>query len=117
MKEIDSVDYKRIGSRIREIRVKRKMSQAELAEKTQLSLPHISDIELGKTKMKLSTFVSLTEVLQVSADSVLRSNIPEVNGIYQNEFSELLSDCTPSEIDSILKIVKELKQTFHQKND
>lgn len=113
MKEIDSLDYKKIGSRIREIRIKRKMSQAELAEKTQICLPHISDIELGKTKMKLSTFVSITEALQVSADSILRSNVPEVNNIYQSEFAELLSDCSPMEIDSIIKIVKELKFTFH----
>ena len=48
-------------------------------------------------------------------EEVLRPDIPQVNSIYQNEFGEILGDCTPDEIDSILKIVKELKATLHQK--
>ncbi len=63
--------------------------------------------------MMLSTFVRITEALQVSADVLLRPDVPEVNGIYRNEFSDILVDCTPSEIDSILRIVKELKETLH----
>ena len=64
--------------------------------------------------MMLSTFVRITEALQVSADVLLRPDVPEVNGIYRNEFSDILVDCTPSEIDSILRIVKELKETLHK---
>ena len=61
--------------------------------------------------------VYITEALQVSADVLLRTNIPEVNGIYQGEFKDLLADCSPAEIDSILKIVKELKTTMRIKKD
>jgi len=109
LNEKDTLDYKRIGQRIRDFRGKKKLSQADLADAAQISLSHISDIELGKTKMKLATFVRICETLQVSSDTLLRPNTPEVNGIYQNEFSELLKDCTPGEIDSILAIVKEIK--------
>lgn len=108
-------EYKKIGARIREIRIKNGMSQADLSVKAHISLPHVSDIELGKTKMLLATFVRIAEALQVSADVLLRPDIPQVNSIYQNEFAEILGDCTPNEIDSILKIVKELKATLHQK--
>ena len=51
--------------------------------------------------------------LQVSADVLLRTDIPEVNTLYKSEFAEVLADCTPSEIDSILKIVKEVKRSMH----
>lgn len=105
--------YKKIGSRIRDVRLEKKMSQAELAEKAGLSLPLISEIELAKTKMRLETFILIVEALQVSADSILRTDSPEVNGIYQNEFAELLSDCTPSEKDLILKLVRDMKTTMH----
>ena len=105
--------FKRIGSRIREVRLEKKMSQADLAEKAHISLPLVSEVELGKTKMRLETFIVIIEALQVSADSILRVDIPEVNGMYQSEFADLLSDCTPAEIDSLLKIVRELKQTLH----
>ena len=43
-------EYEQIGARIRNARIERKMSQAELAAKANISLPHISSIELGKTK-------------------------------------------------------------------
>lgn len=36
---------------------------------------------------------------------------------YESEFSELLNDCTPSHMDSILKIVRELKQTMCKKGE
>ncbi len=106
-------DLKKIGLRIREIRLGKKMSQADLAVKAHLSLPQISDIERGKSNMMLSTFISIAEALQVSSDSLLRIDIPEVNTLYNTEFKNLLSDCTPDEIDSILKIVTELKTTMH----
>ena len=60
-----------IGSRIREARVGRRMSQADLAAKANISLPHVSAIETGKTNMKLESFIRIIEALQVSADSLL----------------------------------------------
>ena len=117
MDEKSMAEYRKIGARIREIRTSKGMSQADLATLANISLPHISEIEHGKTKMLLATFIRVTEALQVSADVLLRPDIPQVNSIYQNEFSDVLGDCSPSEIDAILKIVKELKATLHtQKN-
>ena len=117
MPEMSSSDYQKIGARIREIRIKNGMSQADLAVAAHISLPHISDIEHGKTKMLLATFVRITEALQVSADVLLRPDTPQVNSIYQSEFKEILSDLSPAEIDSILKIVKELKSTLQAKRN
>lgn len=117
MADTDMELFKHIGSRIKDARVKQKMSQAELAEKAHLCLPQISSLELGKVKMNLFTFIKVIEALQVSADSILRLDTPEGNLVYQNEFSELLSDCTAAEMESILKIVKELKITMHSKKD
>ena len=105
-------EYEQIGLRIRNARVDRKMSQAELAAKANISLPHISSIELGKTKMLLSTFTRVIEALQVSADSILRANVPTVTSMYASEIAELFEDCTPSELESLKAIVKNLKATM-----
>ena len=102
-----------VGKRIREVRVKKNMSQADLADKANISLSQISDIETGKSSMRLSTFIGIVEALQVSADVLLRPDIPEVNKLYRSEYAEVLEDCTPAEIDSILKIVKEIKKSMH----
>lgn len=109
--------YKKIGARIREVRIQQKLSQSDLAEKAHISLPHVSELELGKKGMKLSTFIQIAEALQVSTDRLLRPDIPEVNGIYQSEFAELLSDCTPAEIESFIRIIKELKASMHSKKE
>jgi len=113
----DITESQIIGSRIRKVRVKKGISQAALAVKANISLPHISDLELGKSRMMLAPFVRITEALQVSADSLLRPNIPEVKNLYQSEFADILDDCTPAELDSILKVAKELKTTMHKKTE
>ena len=87
-------EYEQIGARIRNARIEQKMSQADLAAKANISLPHISSIELGKTKMLLSTFIRVIEALQISADSVLRANVPAVTSMYASEIAELFEDCT-----------------------
>ncbi len=117
MADVNREFCKSVGSRVKEIRKKNGMSQADLAVKANISLPHISSIELGKTQMLLPVFARLVEALNVSADYLLRADVPEVNGIYQGEFSELLSDCTSQEMESILAIVKQLKATMHQKTE
>ncbi len=114
----DTAESQAIGSRIREARIKNGMSQAELAVKSSISLPHISDIELGKSNMMLPSFIRIAEALQVSADSLLRPNVPGVTSLYESEFSELLNDCTPSQMDSILKVNKSMSKLLssHSQN-
>ena len=103
-----------IGQRIKEARIAIKMSQAELAEKTNLSFSQISAIERGKSDPRVRTLVHIVEALQVSSDSILRPNVPSVVSIGKNEFDELLSDCTPQEIESILTFSRQLKETLRK---
>jgi len=112
------MDYKiklqEIGKRIREIRLSKGMTQNDLAFAAHISTSNISDIELGKSKIWLTTFVKIIEALQVSSDTILRPDVPSVNEIYQKEYAELLSDCSPAEMESILSIVRQVKSTLHQ---
>lgn len=114
---VNKFDYITVGERIRAIRVAKGMSQADLAFAAHIATSNVSDIENGKTKMWLATFVKIVEALQVSADSILRPDVPEVNSLYQKEYAQLLADCTPSEIEAIMKISKEVKASLKAKND
>lgn len=113
----DAVILKQIGQRIREIRQSKRMTQNDLAFAAHISTSNVSDIELGKSKIWLTTFIKIVEALQVSSDILLRADVPEVNEIYQKEYAELLSDCSPSEIESIIEITKQVKTTLHSKKD
>ena len=57
----EQLDLALIGSRIKAVRTGKGMSQADLAVKASVSLPLISNIERGKTRMQLETFVKVTE--------------------------------------------------------
>lgn len=108
-----------IGARIREARLAQRMSQAELAEKSNISLPHISEIELGKADIRLQGFIRIIETLQVSSDSIIKANVPSVSQLLIQDYAELLSDCTPEEIQALIHITKQLKETMrtHKTDD
>ena len=101
-----------IGARIREARIARKMGQAELAEKSNIRLPHISEIELGKADIRLQGFIRIIEALQVSADIILKARVPTVSQLLVQEYADLLSDCTPEEIQALITITRQLKTTM-----
>lgn len=110
----DTIKLQEVGKRIREIRLSKGMTQNDLAFAAHISTSNVSDIELGKSKIWLTTFIKIIEALQVSSDTILRPDVPSVNEIYQNEYAELLADCTPSEMESIINIVRQVKTTLHQ---
>ena len=98
-----------LGDQIRRVRKSRGLTQMAFAEKIGISLSHLSDLENGKSGFSVSILQRITEVLQVSADSLLRTNIKEVGEIYHSEIQELLQDCTPAELASILRILQTIK--------
>lgn len=106
-----------IGQRIREARQAAGLTQADVAFAAGIGTSHISDIERGKKQMSILTFCKIIEAIRVSADSILRPDVPSVNYLYQEEFSELFKDCTAAELDSLLKIVQEIKSSLRVKND
>ena len=101
-----------IGARIREARLARKMSQSELAEKSNISLPHISEIELGKADIRLQSFIRIIEALQVSSDAIIKARVPAVSQLLYQEYADTLADCTPDEIEALIRITKQLKETM-----
>ena len=109
-------DLKNIGRRIREARKKKNLSQARLSEMIDISTSHLSDLENGKTNISLDIFMRITESLQVSADWLLQTNIPQVSAMQSSEFSKLLSDCSSSEVQSILRMVREMKTMLRNNN-
>lgn len=76
------VDYKMIGMRIANRRKELKMRQNILAEKTNLSNNHISNIENGYSVPSMETFAKICNALDVTPDYLLmgalnRKNVPQ----------------------------------------
>ena len=103
---------KGIGARIREARKERGLTQSALAEKLDISVSHMSDIETGRTNFGIDIFMRITEILQVSADSLLRTNVPEVDAVYSAELKGLMEGCSSSEKEAMLKTLRSMKTVF-----
>ena len=63
-----TINYQRIGKKIRELRIKRKLSQETLAELCNLSSSYISYIETGKKRLSFATLEKLSKYLNFDID-------------------------------------------------
>ena len=109
--------YKNIGQRIREIRTERKMSQADLATAADISLPHVREIENGKTKMRLATFARIADALQITSDALLHPAISEAEDLCKIEYYRLFNDCSSAEAASLLRVLREVKASLRKTNE
>lgn len=108
-----------VGARIREVRMKKGLSQAQLAEMLGLTPPYISNIETGKQNMSITALAKISDVLEVSADWILRNNTQDALEITADEFRSLLADCTPAERMGIMRVARETKKALRdsEKNE
>ena len=67
----------KIGKRIKNLRLAKGLTQAELAEKVSCGTNHISFIEIGKKIPSLQLLMELVRVLDTSFDYVLLDNFDE----------------------------------------
>ena len=63
-----TINYQRIGKKIRALRIKRKLSQETLAELCNLSSSYISYIETGKKRLSFATLEKLSKYLNFDID-------------------------------------------------
>ena len=105
-----TVDYKGIGRRIKANRIRHRMTQSELAEKTGMSDVYISNIENGVKRTSLDAILKIVYVLGISLDSLVLENSPLRLPKALSEFSELLTGCDIDECEWILKTASAYKK-------
>ena len=114
MRENSRIDTIELGSRIRQARTDRNMSQIELAEACGISVPYVSDIERGKKCFSVDILLRIALALQVSTDWLLRLDIPQTEYAYNAEAAELLADCNQEEAFVLLESLHNLKKTIRK---
>lgn len=107
------MNYEKIGMRIRLFRLKKGLSQEQLAELVDISVTHMSHIETGNTKLSLPVFVALAEALDVRTDELLHEPTPDQSSVLR-ELASVIDTCTPQQARCIADIVKAAKQSFDQ---
>lgn len=103
-----SVDFKLIGSRIKETRKKFGKTQEWLAEQIDVSVGYISQIERGITKINLETLGEICSILGGDIAYIVSGSATEQNTYLTDEVSKKFA--LLSERDK--KIVVELMQSM-----
>lgn len=68
---MDKTDLRQIGRRIREKRTLAGITQEQLAEKMDVSIQMISNLERGVKAIRIDNLVKLSRILGVTADYIL----------------------------------------------
>ena len=116
MRENSRIDIVELGSRIRQARSDRNMSQFDLAEACGISVPYVSDIERGKKCFSVDILLRIAQALQVSTDWLLRLDMPQTGYAYHAEAASILADCSQEEAALLLDLMGSTKQIIRKSN-
>lgn len=108
------LDYKFLGARIRAIRSERKITQEKLAEAAGVGVTHISHIETGNSIPSLQVLVDISNALNCSADELLCMEVEQARPFLNSWLSELVADCSSTEIKLITDTVVSLKNAMRR---
>ena len=90
------MDYRRLGERIREERLRLNLTQAALAEAIDISDTYMGAIERGERSLTLETLVRLVNRLGVSVDYMLTDSVSDSDPNIFEQFKQI-TDCQPLE--------------------
>lgn len=100
------LDYKKIGTRIKEERLKLNISQEKLAEMIDMSKEHVSHIECGTTKLSLPTLVKICNTLGITPDLILLDSIYKSKEYLKDELANLTKNCSELDFKLIVETSK-----------
>lgn len=83
------MDYKRLGDKIRDERLRLNLTQAALAEAIDISDTYMGAIERGERSLTLGTLVRLVNRLGVSVDYMLSDSVTDSDSNIVNQFRQI----------------------------
>lgn len=94
-----------MGDRVKELRKKRRLTQEQLAEKIGVSLQYVSEIERGLSMPSMQVFLRLLEVLDASADYLLRDMVSSANPYGDKQIAARLERLSPKQRQALMAII------------
>lgn len=100
--------FKYLGTRIREERMKLRLTQEQLAEAAEVNESYIGQVERGEKNPSLETVVSVANALGVTVDYLLQEEVQvRPNGLL-DEIMAVARDKDPDELRLMLNIFRML---------
>lgn len=99
------IDYKLIGKRIKARRKEKNMTQEVLAEKADVSVGYISQIERGICKVNLDTLAVISDALGCELSFFINGASAIHHSYLQNELTDKLDQCSEPQKKLILEFI------------
>lgn len=106
-----AVDYSIIGSRIKEARLAKNMTQEDLADQIDISVAFLSRVERGSSHINLKRLDQICELLDVSEGYILNGTSNNSKNYLEHEFSELLKNISPKKQKLIYNVAKTIAES------
>ena len=97
--------YDSIGKNIRKYRLEKKLRQEDLAERAGLSTNYIGMVERGEKIPALETFITILNVLEVSADVILADVLVTGYAVKDSLLAEKLTKLSKEERERIYAVI------------
>ncbi len=106
-----ALNSKQFGTIMKNARMDVKLTQSELAEELDISLPYLKDLERFKNSPSLEVFARTMQFFNLSADTVIYPNKNLANDTYQ-KILRLLTRCDEKQLKVILTTTEALLSVY-----
>ena len=110
MKKI-AIDHSVIGSRIKQARLAKNMTQEDLADKIDISVAFLSRVERGNSHINLKRLNQLCGLLDVSEGYLLNGASSSSENYLDKEFTDLIKSVSPEKQKLIYNVAKTIAET------
>ena len=108
------MDYKRLGTRIREERKRLNLTQAQLAEAVDISDTYMGAIERGERSLTLDTLIRLVTRLGVTVDYLLADSVPDSDSNIMEQFKQIMDQQPLERKQMAINVLRTIFSYFEQ---
>lgn len=103
------IDYKIVGNRIKQSRIKRGITQESLAEKLGISPEYCSKIECGKSKVNLERLSQISVILDIEIEYLIAGTVYDSNSYLKGDIATAINELKSNKLQAIHGIINIIK--------
>ena len=107
-----NIDYKLIGERIKKARKERGLTQDNIAERLNVSVGYISQVERGITKISLDLLGAISSILEHNIADFISGSAVHSNSYLEAEFIDEFRKLNQSKRKFLLNMIKMMNDTL-----
>ena len=111
-----AIDYSVIGSRIKQARLAKNMTQEDLSDELDISVAFLSRVERGNSHINLKRLNQICGLLDVTEGYLLNGASSSSENYLDKEFTDLIKSVSPEKQKLIYNVAKTIAETDMDEN-